>query len=217
MLAVRLFDRLPTGYVMTEAGEAEQLVRERTENEVFELSRNLASRDMSLQGSLRVTAPDGSARLVTLSTRSETVCQIRHSRRIAISALVNDTCPARTWGRIYASPGGETSEFTRTDTPISAVGAWMTPQLRMIPVLRRQYPSHAVDLRSERHPVAQIHCCANKVILLSLTGFAADSGGRSREAARIPITRTCPARTATGPSLPGDSCSARVQPARERR
>lgn len=60
-LGVRLFDRLPTGYAMTEAGEAVHATAERIENEVFGLSRRMAGRDLSLQGQLRVTAPDGLA------------------------------------------------------------------------------------------------------------------------------------------------------------
>lgn len=60
-LGVRLFDRLPTGYAMTEAGEAVHATAERIENEVFGLSRKMAGRDLSLQGALRVTAPDGLA------------------------------------------------------------------------------------------------------------------------------------------------------------
>lgn len=60
-LGVRLFERLPTGYAMTEAGEAVQTTAVRVENEVFALSRRMMGRDMGLHGSLRVTAPDGLA------------------------------------------------------------------------------------------------------------------------------------------------------------
>ena len=57
-LGVRLFERLPTGYVMTEAGEAMLKVGERVENEMLGLSRELIGRDLHLSGILRVAVPD---------------------------------------------------------------------------------------------------------------------------------------------------------------
>lgn len=58
-LNVRLFDRQPTGYVMTEAGETVQRTAERIDEEVNGLSRELLGRDLRLQGRLRVTSPEG--------------------------------------------------------------------------------------------------------------------------------------------------------------
>lgn len=58
-LDVRLFDRQPTGYVMTEAGEAVKRTAERIDEEVDGLSRELLGRDLRLQGPLRVTSPEG--------------------------------------------------------------------------------------------------------------------------------------------------------------
>jgi len=57
-LSLRLFERLPTGYAMTEAGESVLAASERIESEVFTLSRQLAGADMRLSGLLQVTAPD---------------------------------------------------------------------------------------------------------------------------------------------------------------
>ncbi len=57
-LDVRLFDRLATGYIMTEAGEALLATGERVENEILGLSRKLVGRDLDLSGILRVSAPD---------------------------------------------------------------------------------------------------------------------------------------------------------------
>ncbi len=57
-LGVRLFERLATGYVMTEAGEAILESGERIENEVFGLTRKLIGRDLHLSGVLRVAVPD---------------------------------------------------------------------------------------------------------------------------------------------------------------
>ena len=60
-LEVRLFDRQPTGYVMTEAGEMIKRSAERIDEEVMALSRELLGKDLRLQGSIRITAPEGVA------------------------------------------------------------------------------------------------------------------------------------------------------------
>lgn len=60
-LAVRLFDRQPTGYAMTEAGELIKRSAERIDEEVMALSRELLGKDLRLQGSIRITAPEGVA------------------------------------------------------------------------------------------------------------------------------------------------------------
>ncbi len=57
-LDVRLFERLASGYMMTEAGEAMLESGERIENEVLGLSRKLIGRDLHLSGVLRVAVPD---------------------------------------------------------------------------------------------------------------------------------------------------------------
>ena len=57
-LGVRLFERLPSGYAMTEAGEAMRAVGERVEDEMLGLSRELIGRDLRLSGVLRVAVPD---------------------------------------------------------------------------------------------------------------------------------------------------------------
>jgi len=60
-LEVRLFDRQPNGYVMTEAGEAVQRAAEEVDDKINELSRGLLGRDLRLEGKLRITSPDGVA------------------------------------------------------------------------------------------------------------------------------------------------------------
>ncbi len=60
-LGVRFFERLPHGYLMTEAGEAAMRSAERIDSEVLGLSRELLGRDLRLQGSIRLTAPEGVA------------------------------------------------------------------------------------------------------------------------------------------------------------
>ena len=57
-LGVRLFERLPGGYAATAAGEDLLRGAARIETEALQLDRRLAGRDLSLSGSLRLTAPD---------------------------------------------------------------------------------------------------------------------------------------------------------------
>lgn len=73
-LNVRLFDRQPNGYVMTEAGEAVRRSAERIDAEVNELSLGLLGRDLLLKGPLRVTSPEGIARRV-LSPHLTAFCE----------------------------------------------------------------------------------------------------------------------------------------------
>jgi DNA-binding transcriptional LysR family regulator len=56
-LGVRLFERLPTGYVLTAAGEDMVASVERIEEEVASLDRQVFGQDMQLNGNLRVTMP----------------------------------------------------------------------------------------------------------------------------------------------------------------
>ncbi|NOX75743.1 MAG: LysR family transcriptional regulator [Gammaproteobacteria bacterium] len=57
-LGVRLFDRLPTGYVMTLAGEDILGSAERIDEEVAAIDRRVYGRDAELSGELRVTIPN---------------------------------------------------------------------------------------------------------------------------------------------------------------
>ena len=65
-LGVRLFERLSSGYVMTEAGEAVMASGERVENEIFSLSRQLMGQDLRLTGTLRITATEGFVRNILM-------------------------------------------------------------------------------------------------------------------------------------------------------
>ncbi|MEL6620625.1 MAG: LysR family transcriptional regulator [Pseudomonadota bacterium] len=56
-LGTRLFDRRPTGYVPTEAGQDAARAAEAMESRQAELSRSIAARDADPSGSLTVTAP----------------------------------------------------------------------------------------------------------------------------------------------------------------
>jgi len=56
---VRFFERLPSGYTMTDAGEIALRFGERIESEFHGLSREIDGRDARLQGTVRITAPAG--------------------------------------------------------------------------------------------------------------------------------------------------------------
>src|SRR5688572_6208367 len=70
-MVVRLFERLHTGYEMTEAGEAALRYAERIEGEVHALARDLLGRDTRLRGKIRVSAPEGPTTLVLPSLLGE--------------------------------------------------------------------------------------------------------------------------------------------------
>lgn len=55
---VRFFDRVASGYLMTEAGMTALRYAERIENEVHAMSREVLGQDMRIQGLIRVTAPE---------------------------------------------------------------------------------------------------------------------------------------------------------------
>jgi DNA-binding transcriptional LysR family regulator len=58
---VRFFERLPHGYVMTDAGQTAMRYAERVESEFHALGREILGRDMRLQGRIRLTCPEGLA------------------------------------------------------------------------------------------------------------------------------------------------------------
>ncbi|MCI2395031.1 LysR family transcriptional regulator [Aliiroseovarius sediminis] len=57
-LGVRLFDRLPTGYALTPAGEKTFGIVERIEADVTTLDRTVTGQDLRLSGTVRITAID---------------------------------------------------------------------------------------------------------------------------------------------------------------
>ena len=58
-LGVRLFERLPSGYVMTTAGEDFYRAAERIEADISALNRRISGQDMRPSGTIRVTMSDG--------------------------------------------------------------------------------------------------------------------------------------------------------------
>jgi DNA-binding transcriptional LysR family regulator len=60
-LGVRLFERLPNGYVLTHTGEEMMKSAQHVEEEIIKLDRQVIGRDAQLNGSLRVTMPNALA------------------------------------------------------------------------------------------------------------------------------------------------------------
>lgn len=65
-LGVRLFERLPGGYLLTASGEEMRVSAERIEREMDAANRRLAGRDTRLSGVLRVTLPDSLAQCLLM-------------------------------------------------------------------------------------------------------------------------------------------------------
>ena len=86
-LGVRLFERLPSGYMATAAGLEVRAAAERVEVEVLDLARRLAGRDLRLEGTVRLTAPDD------LMERVLTGCLARFRTRypgIVVEAMIDN-------------------------------------------------------------------------------------------------------------------------------
>ena len=64
-LGVRLFERLPEGYVKTPAGEDFERVAERIEADVLALNRRISGQDMRPSGKIRVTMTDVFVKFLT--------------------------------------------------------------------------------------------------------------------------------------------------------
>ena len=58
LLGVRLFERLPSGYLLTPAGEELREAAQRIEEEILAVGRQLRGQDLRLSGSLRLTTID---------------------------------------------------------------------------------------------------------------------------------------------------------------
>jgi len=58
-LSTRFFKRLSHGYEMTEAGETLLARAVRIEENILDLERELKSKDLRLEGGIRLTAPEG--------------------------------------------------------------------------------------------------------------------------------------------------------------
>jgi len=170
-LGVRLFERHPTGYVMTLAGETMLKVAERVENEVLGLSRELIGRDLHLSGVLRVAVPDALLLKILMPHLSifvqcypeiqlELVISNNYlnlTRREAdIAVRVTQSPPETVAGRhvcaMMTTIYGSTEYLTRqTDNTIERY-TWLMPDesLAQLPIakwLDRKYPKATIVLR----------------------------------------------------------------------
>jgi DNA-binding transcriptional LysR family regulator len=153
--SVRFFDRLQSGYRLTEAGEAAVACAERIESEVHALGREILGQDTRLQGHVRVTAMEGLASLVlpaplaefsrlhpglaieivgtaaTLDlTRREAEVAVRATRKPPESAFGRKICKFR-FGIYSASSyidGREHDPLGRLDwCHLQGIEAWLVP------------------------------------------------------------------------------------------
>ncbi|VAW73742.1 Transcriptional regulator, LysR family [hydrothermal vent metagenome] len=170
-LGVRLFEKLSTGYVMTEAGEAMLEVGERVENEMLGLSRRLIGRDFQLSGTLRIAVPDALLVKILMShlnifsqrfpeiqleivisnndlnlSKREADIAIRATRSPPETAVGRRVCEMKT--TIY----GSIDYLSKRTVETIENYAWLMPDedLARLPItelLQRKYPKAAVSLR----------------------------------------------------------------------
>lgn len=87
-LGVRLFDRLPGGYVMTPAGEEMRDTVARIEEEIAALARKVTGRDQRPTGTIRITAAD----FLAVALLPAHVAAFRAERPgIEVEVIVSDT------------------------------------------------------------------------------------------------------------------------------
>ncbi len=170
-LGVRLFERLSTGYVMTEAGEAMLVSGERIDNEVLSLSRKLIGRDLNLSGILRVAVPDALLMKILmphLSVFSQRYPKIQLElvisnnylnltrREADIAVRVTNTPPETAVGRrictMMTTIYGSTEYLARQDDDAIENYIWLMPDenLAQMPInkyLKMKYPKAFVGLR----------------------------------------------------------------------
>lgn len=200
-LGVRLFERLPTGYIMTEAGEAMLKTGERVENEILALSRDLVGRDLNLHGLLRVAVPDALLLQCILPmlddfTRRFPDIQLElavsnHylnlSRREAdVAVRVTDTPPESAIGRHICSMASTlyaTREYIqRHDNNPAATGSWLMPdeELAHLPInlwQAKHYPQARIGLRC--NSLLGLHQAARQSLgVVALPCFLADPDDR---------------------------------------
>ena len=115
-LGVRLFERFPTGYVLTEAGESAMRSAEIVEDEMHHLARELVGKDLRLQGKIRVTAPEGLSQKI-LGPHLAKFCQLHPDIQIDLAAMSGEVQLSRReadlalrvglGGRFLEPPNGE--------------------------------------------------------------------------------------------------------------
>ena len=171
-LGVRLFERLSSGYAMTEAGEAVLQVGERIENEVLGLSHRLIGKDLRLSGDLTLSAPDALAIKLLMPIITEfskiypDICidllisndYVNIARREAdIAVRATRSPPESLIGRRVCSMATTIyrKALTSKDNLVSIKknDAWLMPddELAHLPVTkwqRRYYPNNPIVLQS---------------------------------------------------------------------
>jgi len=170
-LGVRLFERLTTGYMMTEAAEAIFESSERIENEVLGLSRKLIGRDLRLSGVLRVAVPDALLMKVLMphlglfsqrypEIQLELVISNNYlnltKREADIAVRVTQSPPETVLGRrvcaMMTTLYGSTEYLARHSDEAIENHRWLMPDenLAHLPIskwLERKYPKATVVLR----------------------------------------------------------------------
>jgi len=170
-VGTRLFERLATGYVMTDAAEAILEAGERIENEVHRLSRKLIGRDYQLNGIIRLAVPDALlshilmkhlAGFTKLYPQIQIELEVSNSylnltkREADIAIRVTESPPENLVGRKICTIGATIYAMTEIAQNFQSANletiSWVMPDevLARLPVtkwLQQYYPAASVILR----------------------------------------------------------------------
>ncbi|MFT7519930.1 MAG: DNA-binding transcriptional LysR family regulator [Kiritimatiellia bacterium] len=139
-VGVRLFERLPTGYVLTDSGHEMRASVERIEDEVASLGRRVLGRDTRLGGSIRVAVPG----VMLTRLAPEIAAFSRHYPGIEVSIATGET---------YVSLSKREADVAirTTDRPPDTLVGRRICRLAMAPYASLEYLAANPDVRELRH------------------------------------------------------------------
>lgn len=187
-LGVRLFDRLPTGYALTAAGEEMAAAARRMQDTLDDVERRLAGRDTALTGTVRLTTTDTlAASLVPgalarftaahpevrleLTTTPAMVSLTKRDADIALRPT--DRPPEHLIGRriaevafaVYGAPAARRSRaqpaWLGVDDSLAGttIARWMARELAgVVPVLRADSLTALAHAAAAGHGIAALPC-----------------------------------------------------------
>jgi DNA-binding transcriptional LysR family regulator len=171
---VRLFDRLPTGYVLTEAGEEILNASREIKKIVIGLERKLIGKDLRLEGNIRITTCDtlmnsvvpdvlnkfsGAYPFITLDITTGSFVSSHAQRDSDIAIMTGDKTPDTLCGRRisninFSIYGTKYLASLVQQEGISVMDRWIMPDVTLGDLeisrwLRKNIPSNFIKLKAD--------------------------------------------------------------------